>query len=166
MPFFHAGWYVIYTRHQQENKVVRHLEDKELNHYLPTVKKLRQWNNKPRFVQVPLFPSYVFVRLNEQKHYFDAVTDNTGFLYFVKTGKMNARLDDNVISNIRLMLENGTEVESIAEPLEPGTSITIQKGPLAGLSGQVVQHNNRQKVLVRVELLNRSVLTTLPTEFL
>lgn len=166
MPSFHAGWYVIYTRHQQESKVVRHLEENKLNHYLPTVKKLRQWNNKPRFVHVPLFPSYVFVRLNEQKHFYDAVTNNAGLLYFVKNGKLNARVDDDIIKSIQLMLDSGEDVESIFEPPEPGTAITIQKGPLAGLCGEVVEHNKMRKVLIRIAILNRFVITSLPTECL
>jgi len=163
---FNSGWYVIYTRPQQERKVVQHLSEKQLNHYLPTIEKVRQWHDRKKVIKVPLFPSYVFVHLSRQKDYYDSINDNPGFLYFVKSGKTNARISEEVIHNIRFVLDNGKEIETTSGYIEPGTQMIIRNGPFTGLVCQVVEHKKTQKILVKLDMLNRSILATIPAECL
>jgi transcription antitermination factor NusG len=63
MQTFTTGWYVMYTKPRHEKQVTRQLELLEINSYLPTIKTLRKWADRKKYVVMPLFPSYVFVNL-------------------------------------------------------------------------------------------------------
>lgn len=166
MNYFNAGWYVIYTRPKQERKVARCLEVKKLHHYLPLATKKSQWHDRKKIISTPLFPSYVFVMLSNHSEYYDAINGNRGLLYFVKSDGENARVDDKTIDSIRIILSNTAEVECASEYIQPGKDVIIRDGPFTGLNCQIVHHNNQQKVLVKINLLNRYVMATLPVESL
>jgi transcription antitermination factor NusG len=166
MNYFNSGWYVVYTRPKQERKVAKYLEQKKIHHYLPTISKVSHWHDRKKLITTPLFPSYIFVMLKQMKEYYDVMNENSGFLYYVKSGGTNARVDEKIIEGIRLILDNTVNVECSTDYIQPGRDIVIRYGPFKGLNCQVIEHNNQQKVLVTVHLLNRYVVATLPVEYL
>lgn len=161
MSSFTPGWYVIYTRPQQERKVVSHLEKRRIKHYLPTTSKISLWHDRKKLIHTPLFPSYVFVWLNELKDFYDTVNDNSGFMYFLKDGSVNARVDQKTIDCIQMIACSAKEIECINYCIHPGKVVEIAEGPFSGLCCQVVEHDSKQKILVRISLLNRYLLATL-----
>jgi transcriptional antiterminator RfaH len=54
-----AGWYLLYTKPRHEKKVSAALTEASVNSYLPTAKKLRTWCDRKKYIDEPLFPSYV-----------------------------------------------------------------------------------------------------------
>jgi transcription antitermination factor NusG len=165
MNIFRSGWYLIYTKPRHERKVHTHLTELNINSFLPTRKVLRTWHDRKKYVDEPLFPSYVFIYLNDMQAYYEGI-DAEGSLYYVRSGKEIARVQDSVINNIKLVSEQTVEPEVSAAFFQPCRKMVITEGALTGLSCEVVQHNSKQKLLVRVELLQRSVLLTLPEEHL
>ncbi|HYD20274.1 MAG TPA: UpxY family transcription antiterminator, partial [Flavipsychrobacter sp.] len=135
-----AGWYVVYTRSHHEKKVAFGLSQKDIRYFLPTVKALRTWNDRKKYISVPMFPSYVFVYINDKRDYFSTL-DTYGVLYYVKTGKEITRVSDQVIDNICLVVEGGNDIEVSAEYFRPQQQFFIQQGPLTGLSCEVVKYN-------------------------
>ncbi|HEY4112090.1 UpxY family transcription antiterminator [Puia sp.] len=165
MSNFFQGWYLIYTRPRHERKVFAQLTEMKVRSFLPTTKKLRIWHDRKKFIEEPLFPSYVFVYLQDRYNYQESI-DADGFLYFVKTGKEIARVPESVISNIELLSKDGSEIEVSTASFLPGQKLVINQGALTGLSCEVVQFNGKQKLLVRVDLLQRNLLVTLPVDHL
>lgn len=161
MRNFSNSWYLIYTKPCQEKKLAIQLQENEIEYYLPTIKTVRKWHDRKKIIDVPIFPSYVFVNLKTPQHYYNAMNSD-GFLYFVKSGKEIAKVKQDTINEIKVVLDHGKDVEVSHEHFAPGQQLIIQKGPLTGLNCQVVEHNNKQKILVRIELLQRSILATLP----
>jgi transcriptional antiterminator RfaH len=162
---FRSGWYLLYTKPRHEKKVLTRLAETKIKSFCPTKKTLRTWHDRRKYVDEPLFPSYVFIYLDEIRDYYQGM-DVDGVLYYVKTGKEVARVQDSVINNIRLIADHSSEVEVTGAKFHAGQKMVIGKGALTGLSCEVVQYNNKEVLLVRVELLQRNVVVSLPTEHL
>jgi transcriptional antiterminator RfaH len=152
-----------YTKPRHEKKVHTHLEEMNINSFLPLTKKLRTWNDRRKYIDEPLFPSYVFIYLNDMQNYYSGV-DAEGSLYYVKTGKQMARVSESVVNNIKLLTGHAQNIEVSDTRFQPGQQLVISQGPLAGLSCEVVQFESKKKLLVRVELLKRNLLLTVPEE--
>src|SRR4051812_19040982 len=101
MKEFNTGWYLIYTRPRHEKKVHARLSELKIKSFLPTHKILRNWQDRRKYIEVPLFPSYVFVYLDDIRNYYVGM-DMDGSLYYVRSGKEIARVDDATVNNIRL----------------------------------------------------------------
>jgi transcription antitermination factor NusG len=165
MSSFNAGWYLIYTKPRHEKKVQNQLFEKKISSFLPTRKILREWSDRKKLVEEPLFPSYIFVYLNDMSDYF-AGKEADGSLYYVRSGGVVARVNDDIISSIQLLSNKAKDLEVSTDRFESGTRLLISKGPLTGLICEVVGCGTRQKLLVRVDLLQRNLLVALPEESL
>jgi len=99
------------------------------------------------------------------QNYYDGV-DAEGYLYFVRIGKALARVSETVVNNIKLATEHAKDIEVSDIRFRPGRKLVIAQGALTGLSCEVIQSDNRQKLLVRVDLLQRNIVLTLPEEYL
>jgi transcriptional antiterminator RfaH len=163
MSKFLKGWYLIYTRPHHEKKVHAQLVEQDVESFLPLTKKLHTWHDRKKFIDDPLFPSYVFVLLKEMKNYHAGI-DADGALYYVRIGKELARVSSQTVDNIRIMVGKGSEIEVSSAPIQPGQSLVIKQGPFAGLSCEMVQYNGSRRILVRVHLLQRNLLMTVPTD--
>jgi transcriptional antiterminator RfaH len=73
MNNFSSAWYVIYTRPRHEKRVVEHLAQLNIETFLPCIVTLRKWHDRKKYLEVPLFPSYVFVYLKTAQEYFDSL---------------------------------------------------------------------------------------------
>ena len=165
MKNFHAGWYLIYTKPRHEKKVYTRLVEINIDSFLPTKKVLRTWHDRKKYIDEPLFPSYVFIYLNDMQNYYDGM-ETEGALYYVRTGKEIARVNDTVINNIKLAAGQGNDIEISDFRFRPGQKLVIREGALTGLSCELIQYNNKQRLLVRIDLLKRNILLTLPEEHL
>lgn len=165
MNIFPAGWYLIYTKPRHEKKVYTQLTERNIHSFLPMTKKLRTWHDRKKYVDEPLFPSYVFVYLNDLQNYYEGI-DAEGSLHYVKIGKEIARVKDAVVKNIQLVTEQGEDLQVCDDRFQSGQKLVITEGALTGLSCEVVQLKNKRMLLVRVDLLQRSILLKLPAEHL
>ncbi|GAA0555643.1 hypothetical protein GCM10009415_42040 [Chitinophaga japonensis] len=114
---------------------------------------------------MPLFPSYVFVRLNNLHEFFHG-SSIEGTCDYVRFGNEVAKVSEAVIESVRLIERGAENVEVSDARFNPGERLTIQEGPLCGLTCEVVQHKGKDKLLVRVQMLQRSILADLPTHLL
>ena len=62
-------WYAIYTRSRFEKKIAADLTSKGLESFLPLHEVIRFWSDRKKKVEMPLFPSYVFVHANTKERY-------------------------------------------------------------------------------------------------
>lgn len=165
MTRFNQGWYLMYTRPKHEKKVAESLKDTGIEYYLPLIKELRNWCDRRKYIDMPLFPSYVFVFLKDMKDYYEGLNTD-GFLYYVKFENKVVRVSDAIIENIRLLISKGTDIEVTAEHFRPGQQLVIYEGPFTGMNCEIVHVNGKEKVLVRVHLIQRNLLATLPVQAL
>lgn len=161
---FNQGWFVIYTRPQHEKKIQQELTEKGLRIFLPCVKKLRTWNDRKKFVIVPLFPSYIFIYLESNLDYFTAM-EAQGVLFFLRSGKELARIKDEVVNNISMLLDISDDFEVSHCHFSAGQKLMIQDGSFLGQSCEFVEYNGSLRAIVRVAIMQRNILVTLPKEY-
>jgi transcriptional antiterminator RfaH len=165
MKTFRTGWYLIYTKPQHERKVHSHLGALKIQSLLPLTRKLREWHDRKRIVEQPLFPSYIFVYLDDLQNYYAGI-DTDGALHYVRMGKEIARVNESVIKNIKLLVGHDLDLEVTGESFQAGQRVVINKSPFTGLCGEIVQYCKKHTFLIKVDLLNRNILVKLPEEYL
>lgn len=148
-------WYAAYTRSRHEKQVAQELDGRAIETYLPLYETARQWKNGRHLVQMPLFPSYTFVRVASRDRLdvlrVPGVVDLVGF------GGVPMPLQEEEIAILKRAVSNGKNVEPHPFVTE-GRKIQITAGPLAGLQGIVVRRSGQMQVVVSVELIQRSLL--------
>jgi transcriptional antiterminator RfaH len=165
MNNFNLGWYLIYTFPRHEKRVIQQLQENDVESFFPTYKTVRQWHDRKRIIESPLFPSYVFVKLRNIEDFYYG-QHISGVANYVRFGKQLARMDQKTIDQISLVARHGEGLWVSEEQFRPGQQVVITKGPLCGLSCEVVHANETRKILVRVDLLQRNILIHFESEYL
>ncbi|OMP79333.1 transcription termination/antitermination protein NusG [[Flexibacter] sp. ATCC 35208] len=159
------SWYVIYVMPRHEKKIASILKTRGITFFLPMTKNLRTWNGRKRYVELPLFPSYIFVSPENVSEYYELLNINS-VINYVKFGNEIAVVSEIVIDNIRLLEMQHAEMEVSSARFDPGRQVVIKEGTLAGCKAEVVEVKGKEKIIVRVNLLRRNVLINLPSEYL
>lgn len=148
------NWYVLYSKPRNEKKVTERLSEQGFDVYCPLIKTLRQWSDRKKKVQLPMFPGYVFVHISETERM--QVLQDYGVLNFVFWLGKPAKVRDNEIEAIKEIAENGNEVKIHTSSFEVGQLVTIPDGPFKGMSGKIDKLDKR-KIIVLVEQLGCTV---------
>ena len=154
-------WNVIYTMPNQEKKIIESLSKININSYSPFIKTTRQWHDRKKVIEIPLFPAYVFVKVTRVEDYHKVFSIN-GVINWVKYNSRAAVVDQSVIDNIKILVNGDKHVEVVTGKFEAGELAFINEGPLCGFTCEMVKYNGKEKALVRVSLLNRNILVDLP----
>ncbi len=151
------NWYALHCHSNYEGRVEGQLQRVAVEPFWPTVKHtvFKGWKGRERVVRKSLLPGYVFAR-------FDAlhrvpVISIPGIVRIVGYGDHQpAPIPDVEIESLKILMECGGPVEVEYLP-QPGDSISISCGPLAGCEGFVTTLRGKCRVRVNVSLLNRAV---------
>lgn len=151
-PFIPRTWHAIYTSSRQEKKVEKLLNEIGIETYCPTKTEIRQWSDRKKKVEVVLFTSYVFLKVN--KYDFLKVLQTQGVVNFVYYLGKPAQISEKEILSIRIFLEQATDYEI---KFEKDDAVLIQDGPLAGQTGYI-ESLGKEKIRVRIEQLGMSLV--------
>lgn len=158
------SWYACITKPRAEKVAARELHEAGIEYYLPLLKTRRKWSDRMKWVEVPLFRSYIFVRVNDEN--YAKVTTRFSVSRFVTFGRRAAPIPDCQIETVKLLLNEGVELEVTSEKMFPGEKIVVQAGPLLGLQGELIEYRGKRKVLVQIGKLTEGLLVTIPLELL
>ena len=125
-------WFALRVKSRSEKIVSTIARNKGFEEFLPLYQSRRRWSDRFKSVEVPLFPGYVFCRLNPEFRL--PLLTIPGVLSFVGIGKVPVPIDDAEIAAIQTAVGSGL----LAEPypfLEVGQRVRIAEGPLAGSKG-------------------------------
>jgi transcriptional antiterminator NusG len=157
-------WYAVYTAPRAEKKVSERFINEGIEHYLPLQTVKRRWSDRVKEVVVPVVNGYIFVHILSVD--FVKVTKVYGALAFVREGGQPVSIPDVQLEGLKFMVEHAEEpVEYIQDSFEHGETITIIKGPLVGMIGELVEIKGKHKVLVRLERFGCAI-TTVPLSFI
>ncbi len=159
------NWYVLYVRSSHERKVDKQLKAKEIESFLPMVKTIRQWSDRKKVLMKPLFPSYVFVKINSKGDFNNALSV-PGACTYIRFGKEYAKVKEEEIANIKMCIESedlyDIETKSVEQLVNIGERKKINYGALNGLECEVLKINENNKVVVRLESLQQNIVATIP----
>jgi len=157
-------WYAVYTRPRFEKKAKFYLDQKGISNYLPLQRVKKKWSDRTKWVEEPLFKSYLFVQIDE-KEYYDTLSTH-GIVRFVSFNGKAAPMRDQDIALLHKVLDTDYELEVVPTDLTPGTQVTIEKGPLTGFNGILLAFAGEKKVRVDVLHFEHSLLITVPLGYL
>jgi len=150
----HKKWIAAYTKPRHEKTVENELLKKGFEVYLPILKERRKWSDRKKWVEFPLFRSYIFVRTEIKNSLF--VLQTMGVVKVIKFGGEIAVIQNDSIRAIKLMIEGGYMPEAI-DYFVKGEAVEVKNGPLKGLIGEVTRVDNNDRLLVRVDAIQHSV---------
>lgn len=142
---------MLYTKPRTEKKAAERLTAKGYEVYCPVIKTMRQWSDRKKKVQLPMFPSYIFAFSDEKER--PLLLHDPGVLNFVFWLGKPAFVRDREMEAIKKIAESGEEIQVEGVRLEKGQLVTIPEGPFKGLTGKVDKLDSR-KVIVFVEQLD------------
>ena len=157
-------WYVMYTAPRSEKKVEQRLKEKGLEVYLPIVEEVRQWSDRKKKVQRPLFNSYLFVFTSKDKLW--EALQVSGAVKFVNFAGEHATVRDNEIEAIKRIISTGVSVEVETSTIEKGQQVKILGGPLQGFHGECIQKGNKDYFIIRIPSINQSMMVNVPHKYL
>jgi transcription antitermination factor NusG len=140
------NWYVVYTKPKWEKKVAEQLKKAGIVCYCPLITVVRQWSDRKKKVEVPLFNSYVFVQLPESDR--NLVFQSAGAVRYLFWLGKPAIVRDEEISIIKRGLDGPDTCEVSVVPFEVGDTIALDSGPFSTQTAIVQEVNNTHYVLV------------------
>ena len=156
-------WIAVYTKPRHEKTVENELLKKGFEVYLPLLKQRRKWSDRKKWVEFPLFRSYIFVKTEIKNTLF--VLQTLGVVKVVKFGGEVAVIQNDSIQAIKLMIEGGYSPEA-TDYFVKGDPVEVKDGPLKGLVGEVIRVDNHDRLLVRVDAIQHSVSVQINRAFL
>jgi transcription antitermination factor NusG len=145
-------WYAVSTLPQHEKSVVKHLDLREIDSFLPTYETVRIWKNRQRVrLTLPLFPTYLFVRIHDRER--ARVLQSPGVLQIVGSSRRPVPLPDAEIESLRCGLDR-YKAEPFSE-LIIGKKVRIASGVMRGVEGTLVKKNGQLRFVLTVELINQ-----------
>ena len=147
-------WFAVYTTPRHEKHVSEILAERQIETFLPLYRANRQWKkSSPVVLDLPLFPTYVFVRIARQAR--GVVLGTPGVLSIVGSSKESWPLPDFEIDALRSGL-----LERKIEPhpyLVVGERVRIMAGVMAGVEGVLVRKKSDLRVVLSLDTIMRSV---------
>lgn len=145
-------WYAVFTLPQNEKSVVRHLDIRNVESFLPTYETVRIWKNRQRVKTIlPLFPTYLFVQIHARER--TRVLESPGVLQIVGNGKESASLADAEIQLLRTGL-SGRRVEPFHD-LVIGERVRVKSGMMQGIQGTLVRRSGIDRFVLTLQLINQ-----------
>jgi len=149
-----ARWYAAYTSANHEKRVAEQLGVREVEHFLPLYASARRWKDRRVTLQLPLFPGYIFLHMTLRDRL--KVQQVPGVARLVGFDGKLAALPEEEIEALRRSFESGVR----AEPhpyLTVGRRVRVKSGPLAGTQGILLRRKGNFRVVISIELIQRSV---------
>jgi transcription antitermination factor NusG len=147
-------WFAAFTTPRHEKHVSEILADRQIETFLPLIRTARQWKkSRPVVLELPLFPTYVFVHIARQAR--SAVLGTPGVLSIVGSSREPWPLPESDMEALRRGLLTGK-----VEPhpyLKVGERVRIRSGVMAGVEGILARMKNEFRVVITLDTIMRSV---------
>lgn len=148
------AWYAIRTRSNFEKAAADGLKERGIESFLPTYRARRQWSDRIKELELPLFPGYIFGRFDASRMW--PVLSVRGVVHVVGAGPTPIPVEERELDAVRSIMRSGAP--SGPWPfLQTGDAVTITRGALAGVTGTLLQTKGKYRLVVSVTILMRSV---------
>ena len=153
-----SEWYAAYTIARHEKAIARQLDERQIECFLPLYRSWRRWADRRKQIELALFPSYIFVRIQLTERL--RVLQLPGVVRLVTFDGKPALLPQSEIEALRNGLENGI----FAQPhpyLQVGRKVRVVRGPLTGAQGILLRKKDKFRFVISIDVLMRSVAVEL-----
>jgi transcription antitermination factor NusG len=156
------GWYAAFTLPRHEKRVVEHCAERQIESFLPLYRVKHRWKNRcTPTVELPLFPNYLFVRIDPGERV--QVLKLPGVLWIVSSGRQLSSVPDDYITWLRSGLL-AHQIEPYPGGVDVGDRVCITTGPMAGMHGILNRQKNKLRVVITLEMIGRRVAVEVGAE--
>jgi len=156
------SWYALYTRPRHEKKAAELLSEKDFEVYLPLIKKVRQWKDRKKKVDMPLFNSYIFVNFEYNQRF--NVLKTHGIVKIINFSGEPAVIPDWQIDSLKRMLDF-PETVRLEKYISPGEIVEIVAGPMRGLKGMVNLKKDSKRLILSIDGVFQSISVEIDEEY-
>jgi transcription antitermination factor NusG len=150
-----TNWYVAYTHANHEKKVQQQLHQRGVDTFLPLYQSVRRWKDRRVCLELPLFPGYVFVKITLRERL--RVLDIPSVVRLVGFNGQPASLPSEEIEALRRGLTHNLSPKPHPY-FSAGRRVRVKSGPLAGLQGIIRRVKSCYRIVLSIDLLQRSVI--------
>lgn len=147
-------WFAAYTCPRHEKRVAEQLQERSIESFLPMYRTARRWADRTKVVTLPLFPSYLFVRIRWTERL--RALQLPGLVRFVGFNGVPASLPDSEIQVLQNALKNDVTMEPHPY-LKVGSRVRIHSGPFQGVEGILKRKKGVTRLVLSLDLIMRSV---------
>ena len=151
-----AAWYPLQTRYQCEKRVDAALRDEGFESFAPVQLETRQWSDRTKLVESPLFPGYTFVRMEADPKLLIKVLRLPGLVRFVTSGRELVEVPDKEMDTVRALVQSKTSYEPGPFPAV-GERVRIHGGCLQGIEGVLTAQKGSEEIVVSVGAIQRAL---------
>ncbi len=148
-----SQWYALRTKSRHEKLVRDQLEKQGIEPLLPTVRRLSQWKDRKKEIEVPLFSGYCFVRFSQQDRL--PVQKISGVVEVVGSGNRPEPIPDAEIDALRMLVNSVLPYDSHPY-LHEGMAVEVVRGPLQGAHGILMRKDKRHRLVIGVRLIQQA----------
>jgi len=154
---YHAAtqWYALQVHPPHTTEITGILKRKGYDAFTPWYRVTRRWCDRTCLSEVPLFPGYVFVKMDIR--YRMPVLTTSGVRAVVGIGKQPAPIPEDEIVSLQGVVHSGLQIQPWPFLGRRGDRVQIEDGPLAGIAGTLVDVKKTCRVVISVELIERAV---------
>jgi transcription antitermination factor NusG len=149
-------WFAVQTWPRHEKKVAAALQQKEIEAFLPLSSKVHQWSDRRCVIELPLFPTYLFVRLPWTAEARIPILRTNAVQQIVGSNGVGSPIPESEIDSVRRLLRQGVDFQTIPY-LNTGQRVRIRGSSLDGIEGVLVAKNDDLSLVVSINILQRSL---------
>ncbi len=149
------SWFAVQVRPQHEMTVASILKHKGYQQLVPTYVSQRKWVDRVKLIERPLFTGYVFCRTTETS--MGLVIATPGVVRIVGFNRKPVPIPEEEILAIYRVMQSGAKVYPCELRLRVGQKVQVNSGPLAGITGTLVQVKNRRQLVISVDVTMKAV---------
>lgn len=149
-----GDWFAVRVRSNFERATANSLDSRGICCFLPTYKKRRQWSDRVKVIEAPLFSGYLFCLLSEPR--FVPILETPGVVRVVGIGAKPMPVEPREMEAIRRIVGSGED--AMPWPyLAAGQRVRVLTGALKDVEGVLTSTDGKDRVVINIELLQRSV---------
>ena len=150
-------WFAIYVKSRNEKKVFKTLDDIGIESFLPLITRMKQWSDRLKKVEEPLFRSYLFVNISLNDYY--KVLNVNGVVKFICFEKKPVEVPQNQIIAIKKYITDTDlhDVDCENIDFKEGELVRIKSGQMKDLIGRFVKINGKHRVVIDIEAVGQSL---------
>ena len=155
-------WYVVHTQPSGEDKAAFHLRNQGFEAYLPRYRRRIRHARREKIVLRPLFPRYLFVRLDLEKDQWRSINGSVGVSYIMCNGDEPLAVPQGVIEGIVQRESEDGAVSLAPQEFSRGERVFISEGPFAEYTGIFEEMTDDMRVILLLDLMGRKVRVKTP----
>ncbi len=140
------NWYVVYTKPKWEKKVADKFKQLGIECYCPLITQIKQWSDRKKKIEVPLFNSYVFVQVADSER--NSVFQVAGVVRYLFWLGKPAVVKNEEIEIIKTSLKSPNISDVSVSEIQVGDKITLESGAFSNQSAIVQEVSNNYYILV------------------